>query len=271
MKKILIAATILICVTCAGCFQGYSHLIITNDGAVHVKNRLIAVPMLAQSIEAVRKNFEQNPDSEVSPVAENNMSGYEERVQYPSIENFAEKGVLSYLIHKEKCKGVQRRNNWFFNAYNFDFIYSSEKKFSPGESATFQSMLSQVSFDLVIELPYSADSHNADKAEDANKILTWNLAPVMIGGIADKHMHVQFKIWNRDKIALTALVGLLLLAATIFFHVKSRAEESESVVKDLKFKRNIFVGLFVALAVISACMLVAPVTFTDADIISVAQ
>ena len=128
-------------------------------------------------------------------------------------------------------------------------------------------MLSQVTFDLVIELPYSADNHNADKFDAANKILTWNLAATMIGG-GEKHMHAQFKIWHREKIFLTALVELLLLAATIFFFVKARSKDLELAAKDLRFKRNVFAGLFVALAIISAYMLLAPITFTDADIIS---
>ena len=83
-------------------------------------------------------------------------------------------------------------------------------------------------------------------------------------------MQTRFKIWHKDKIAVTAIVELIFLAATIFFFRKARAEESESIGKDLQFKRNVFAGLVVALAIISAYMLLAPVKFTDADIISIA-
>ena len=81
-------------------------------------------------------------------------------------------------------------------------------------------------------------------------------------------MQARFKIWHKDKIALTVAAELLLLAATIFFLVKARAETSETSTKDLRFKRNVFGGLFIALGIISAYLLFAPVVFTEADIIS---
>ena len=268
MKKILLAAMILLCTTCAGCLEGGSHIVITNEGEVYMKNRLIGVPLIAEHVESFRKSFESNPAAEISPVAENNMSGYEVRVHYPSIENFAAQGNPLYMTHDGKCKGIQLKRGWFFDAYNFDLISTNEKKLSPGESAAVQSMLSQVTFDLVIELPYSADNHNADKVDASKKILTWQLAPVIIGSVVDKHMRVQFKLWHRDKIFLTAAVELLLIAATIFFFVKARKEESDSLIKDLRFKRNVFAGLFVALIIISAYMIFTPINFTDAEIIS---
>ena len=268
MKRIFLAAMILLCVTCAGCMQGGSNLIITSDGEVFMRNKLIGVPLIAEHIESFRKSFENKPNAEISPVAENNMSGYEVRIHYPSIEAFAAEGNPLYRTHDGKCKGIQLKRGWFFDTYNFDLISAGEKKFSPSEAAAVQSMLTQVTFDLVIELPYSADNHNADKSDAANKILTWHLAPVLIGALADKHMHAQFKIWHREKIFLTALIELLLAAATIFFFFKARSKDLELAAKDLRFKRNVFAGLFVALAIISAYMLLAPITFTDADIIS---
>ena len=267
-KKFFIVALMFLCVMCAGCLEGGSNLIITDDGEVFMRNRLIGVPLIAEHIESFRRSFERRGNAEISPVAENNMSGYEVRVHYPSIEAFAAEGNPLYVTHEGKCKGIERRKGWFFDAYNFDLLFAGERKFSPSEAAAVQSMLSQVSFNLVIELPYSANSHNADKSDAAQKILTWNLAPVIIGSVVDKHMRVQFKIWHREKIVLTAIAELLILAATIFFFVKARAEESDSIAKDFAFKRNVFAGLFVALAAISAYMIFAPVTFTDADIIS---
>ena len=262
MRKILLLATIFFCVTCAGCFQGGSNLIVTDDGEVFMRNKFIGVPHLAEPIESFKKNFARNPNAEISPVVENNMSGFEVRVQYPSVEKFAAEKFSLFAAHEGKCFGIRQRNGWFFDAYNFDFISSGEQKFSPSEAAAIQSMLSQVTFDLTIELPYSAEKHNADKFDAAQKILTWNLAPTLLSG-TDKHMRVEFKLWHHDRIFLTALAELLLLASTIFFTVKTRAEESDSLKADLKFKRNVFAGLFVALALISTYMLLTPVTFPE--------
>ena len=260
MKKILLVATVLLCVTCAGCFQGGSTLIITDDGKVFLRNRFVGVPLLAEPIESFKNSFARNPKADISPVTENNMSGYEIRVQYPDIESFAAEKIPLFTAHEGKCAGIRQRAGWFFDAYNFDLLSSGDQSFSPSEAAAVQSVLSQVTFDLTIELPYKAESHNADKFDAAQKVLTWNLAPSLLSG-KDKHMRVEFKLWHRDKIFLTALVELLLLAATIFFTVKARAEESDSLKSDLTSKRNVFTGLTVALALVSAYMLLSPVTF----------
>ena len=66
---------------------------------------------------------------------------------------------------------------------------------------------------------------------------------------------------GHKKLALTAAFELLLLAATIFFFRKADKEESDSLVKDFRLKRNIFAGLFVALTIVSAYLLLAPVDF----------
>ena len=260
MKKFLLAAIVLLCVTCAGCFQGNSTLVVTDDGKFFLRNKFIGVPLLAEQIESLKNSFEHNPNADISPVTENNMSGYEIRVQYPDVESFTAEKISLFSAHEGKCAGIRQRTGWFFDAYNFDLLSSGDQSFSPSQAAAVQSVLSQVTFDLTIELPYSAESHNADKFDAAQKVLTWNLAPSLLSD-TDRHIRAEFKLWHRDKIFLTALVEILLLAATIFFTVKSRAEESDSIKTDLKFKRNVFAGLFVALSIISAYMLLTPVTF----------
>ena len=260
MKKFLLVAIILLCVTCAGCFQGNSTLVVTDDGKFFLRNKFIGVPLLAEQIESLKNSFAHNPNADISPVAENNMSGYEIRVQYPDVKSFAAEKIPLFTAHEGKCAGIRQRTGWFFDAYNFDLISTGEQNFSPSESAAVQSVLSQVTFDLTIELPYAALSHNADKVDASQRVLTWNLAASMLSG-TDKHMRVEFKLWHRDKIFLTALVELLLIAATTFFAVKVRSEESDSLKSDLSFKRNVLAGLTVALTLISAYMLLTPVTF----------
>lgn len=268
MRKIFLFTLILLCVMCAGCFQGNTNLIITDDGKVFLRNKFIGVPLVAEQIESFKNNFAQNPDAEISPVVENNMSGYEIRVNWPNVKSFASENFSLFAAHKDKCAGIQQRTGWFFDAYKFDLMSTGEQSLSPSEAAAVQSVLSQVSYDLTIELPHAAENHNADRFDAAQKILTWNLATSLLSG-QDKHLRVEFKLWHRGKIFLTALVELLLLAAGIFFHVKRKSAASDGIAAGLTFKRNIFAGLFVALALVSAYMIFAPVTFTPADTISV--
>ena len=262
MKKIFIGVLIFICMTCAGCFEGESHLIITDGGAVVMKNKLIGNLLVAEQIDSARKNFAaSHPTADIFPIAENNMSGWEIRMNYPSLEAFAADGISLYAAHKNKCKGIRLKRNWFFDACNFDLISAGEEKFSPSEVSALQSMLSQVSFDLIIELPYAAESHNADKFDSAQKVLTWHLAASLIGG-GEKHMRVQFRIWHWDKIFVTLAVELLLIAGGIFFHVKRNSDSDENILAAVIFRRNVFAGLSIALAIISAYMILAPVKFS---------
>ena len=196
------------------------------------------------------------------------MLGYEFSLDYPDIETFVKEAYEKYIVHTDRNKGFSQRKGWFFDAYDFDFhVTYSPLNLPPEVEHLTQAAFDSVVYDVTIQLPYPADNHNADKFDAANKVLTWNLAPVLIHG-GERYINARFKIWHKEKIALTAAIELLLLAATIFFFHKARVEESESLGRDFRFKRNVFAGLSLALAAISAYMLFAPVNFTNADIIS---
>ena len=270
MKK-LFAALIFICMTCAGCFQAKSDVIITDDGAVVQHSKLIGNALVIRQIEDWKNKTEElNPNVKAQVVVEGDLRGYEFRFDYPDIETFAKSSSDLYKGHVGKNRGISRHATWFFDEYDFDFYFESKPINLPPEAGFMtQAAFSGVEFDVSIQLPCSAEKNNADKVESDGKFLKWNLAPVLIHG-GEKSLQSRFKIWHKDKLALTAAIELMFLATTIFFFRKARAEESESLVKDFRFKRNVFAGLSVALAVISAYLILAPVTFTDADIISVA-
>lgn len=271
MKKFLVVASILICMICAGCFQGKFDLIITDEGAVVRNWTVMGTAPFSRKIEEIKANNEKVfPNLRVKPVVEGEMLGYDFSLDYPDIETFAKEAHEKYIVHTGRNKGFSQRKGWFFDAYDFDFyVVYAPLNLPPEVGHLTQAAFDSVVYDVTFQLPYSADKHNADKFDAANKVLTWNLAPVLIHG-GERYINARFKIWHKDKIALTTAVEILLLAATIFFFRKAHVEESESLGKDFRFKRNVFAGLFLALAIISAYMLLAPVNFTDADIISAA-
>lgn len=267
MKKLL-AAMIFICLTCTGCFQADFDLIITNEGAVIQHSKFIGNPLVIRQIEDWKTNNEKlNPNVKANALIEGDLRGYEFTNNYPDVESFAKSAGNLHKANVGKNKGVSRRKGWFFDTYDFDFYWTNPPLNIPPEAEFMtQTAFNGVEFDFSIQLPYSADSHNADKVESDGKFLKWNLAPVLIHG-GEKFMQARFKIWHRDKVLLTVIVELMLLAATIFFFIKARAENLETVGKDLRLKRNVFAGLSVALAMVSAYLILAPVTFTVADII----
>lgn len=258
MKK-LFAAMILFCLTCAGCFQAKFDMIITSEGAVVENCKFLGNAMVIRQIEEWKAQNEKfHPNLHAKPVAEGDLLGYEFLLDYPDIETFAKSAGDLHRAHVGKNKGVSQRKGWFFDTYDFDFYFATPPAALPPEAEFMtQAAFNSVVYDVSIQLPYSADSHNADKSDVTNKFLQWDLAPVLIHG-GERFINVRFKIWHEEKIALTAAIELMLLAATIFFFRKARAEGSESVGKDLRFKRNVFAGLFFALAMISAYLLLAP-------------
>ena len=270
MRKILIVALSLICVICAGCFKINSDLIVTSDGAVVQQSQFIGNAALNPLIEDWKNQTEKsNPKIRAKAVVEGELRGYRFDIDYPDIETFAQLPNKFYLAHEGINKGVSRHKGWFFDEYDFDFYWKGSPARTAFDATVNQALLSQAVFDVSISLPYAAVSTNADEVDASGKLLKWHLSHVTING-GEKFMNARFKIWHKDKIALTVFAELLLLTATIFFFIKARADDLETVGKDLRFKRNVFALLFVALGAISAYLIYTPVIFTEADIISVA-
>lgn len=258
MKKILIVALSLACIICAGCVQINFDLTITDEGKVIRRWRFMGTTAFSQQIEEIKtKNEKLIPDVKVERVADGDLYGYEFTAEYADIKSFAESPSEIYKPNAGKNKGVTSREGWFFDEYDLDFWVKNPPANIPIGVTINEAMFSEVVYDNVINLPYAAESHNADSVSDGGKVLRWNLSPILIYG-GEKYMNVRFKIWHKDKLAMTAAAELLLLIATIFFAVKARAEDLETSGQDLRFKRNVFLGLFLMLGLISAYMIFKP-------------
>ena len=257
MKKILIVALSLIGLICAGCFKAEFDLTVTATGAVNRHWKIMGTAPFARQIEEIKSANERlYSDLTVKPIAEGDMLGYEFALTYPDIETFARSPGEMYSAHAGKNRGISRRKGWFFDEYDFDFYAEYSRASLPPEAEFItQSAFNDVAYDVTIRLPHRVEAHNADTVTGDGRYLSWNLAPILIHG-GERHMNARFKLWHADKAALTAIIELMLLAATIFFFRKARTEESEGVAKDLRFKRNVFAGLSVALAIVATCLLI---------------
>ncbi len=272
MKNISVKIfTVLLMVTsifCAGCFQVESDLTIDDDGKVTFKNEVMGVTVMREPIEAFKNELERGHyATEITPIAEGNMSGYRIITQYNNIEQLAAQDME--LFHRtSKNKGIQQRKGWFFDAYNFDLLSEAPKDGEYLDNPIAQSMMPQVKFNLVINLPYAVETTNAQNISNEGKTLAWNLTSSLIGG-KDISMQAQFKIWHKDKIILTAIAIIILLGGAIYFFQKAKnySENGDEAAKNLRYMQ-ICAGLSAAIISASTFLLIEPVTFTDADIIS---
>ena len=254
---------------CAGCFQGESNLTIDDNGKVTLKNELMGVPLMRDAIEGFKNDMERsNFVTEIEPIASGNLSGYRITTQYATIEQFAAQEI-EVFGRTSKSKGIQQRKGWFFDAYNFDFISEA-----PEDSETYldnpivQSMMPQIKFDMVINLPYAAEKNNAHNSSNEGKTLSWNLTSSITSG-KNVPIQVQFKVWHKSKIALTFAAFIMLLCGTVYFFQKAKnySEDAEEAIRYIKYMQ-ICAGMTAAIVSASVFMLISPVEFTDADIIS---
>ena len=207
-----------ICLSCAGCFQVDSNLKVDDNGAVTLKNKFIGVPYIAGIIEETKNDFlKNNPNAKVKPVSEGGYSGYEFEIFFPTMEEFAANNIEMYQARPGKCKGIQISNGWFYNSYSFDLLFEGRKDIDTSDlgTAVAQSLLAQVKFDFVVELPNAAESSNADYMSNDGKILRWNIAPALING-QNKTVQVNFRIYNNVRIAATFFLALIIVAGIIY-------------------------------------------------------
>ena len=79
---------------------------------------------------------------------------------------------------------------------------------------TMKASIDSAKVDFTINLPYEADSSNADVKENGNKSLTWNLKSAALGE-QDFHAQLKFKIYHENNIIILAVCGGLMLIIAI--------------------------------------------------------
>ena len=236
MKKIFAVFLLMNCLIFTGCFQGETGLNFDSSGKITFHNKIIGIPYAANQIEEVKSNLvKNNPNAKVESVTQGNFSGYNITIEYPNIEKFNEQSFNLYTAKQGKSTGIQKTNNWFYDSYTVDLFIEGKKSTSNstdeysqlGESMA-QTILSQAKFDLVITIPYSADSNNADITSNDGKTFTWNIVNSLVFG-QDRQIKLNFKVWNIGCIIITFL-GLFAVIGIIVRYVKKskKIEDIES-------------------------------------------
>ncbi len=257
-----------ICFICSGCFQARTDLTISEDGSVRNNIAFVGVDLLKDQIEDLKNSLVQNtPTANVTNITLDNMSGYNIEASYPSIEEFANSGMKFYLSQPGKCKGIQQHKGIFFDEYYFDLFVENNGSRQENNDEMANAFLSQVKFDFNINLPYTAESHNADTSLNENKSLSWNLKSTLAGN-EDRQLQFRFKIWHKLNCIIAATIIFLLLSATLFFIFQTKKLSEENELSSVMTKIKIFGISTIALVAATAYMLLVPVEFTDDDIIS---
>lgn len=271
MRNIYYLCTIIVCtLLMSGCFRGSANLTINEDGSVRSESTLIAVELMQDTIEELKSEvIKRNNNAKIEPYQEGNFSGYKITEEYKTLYDFANNSAPLYGRQNGKVKGISEIKGWFFDVYSFDFLQEGNEKFKddPDSQAMAKAMLSQVKFDFTVNLPYKADSHNADQASNENKTLYWNLAGALTSDV-DKKIQVQFKIWHKKHLIMTGIAACGLLLVTIIFGGMAFKAEEVSEKRGKVIVAGVSLVLLLALGAVSFYFITASPRFTNDTIIT---
>ena len=268
-RRFLLVLLAIITFACSGCLGGGNELSIDESGEVHSRFTLVGMDFMREEIEKQKQKLLQgHPNAVVAPVKDGNMSGFSITMDYKDIDSFAKDGWEFYASRPGLCKGIQKSSRWFYDAYSLDLFVEGNDNMKQDRITTEMAaaFLSQVRFDFTLNLPYEADSQNADTVYNGSKSLSWNISSALTKG-ESKRIHATFKLWNKLHIGMTIVATVLLLVLAILFAVQATKAEGE----EKRTKLGIAIGagvVFLGLALASAYLLLSPAKFTDSDIIS---
>ncbi|WP_315274452.1 hypothetical protein [Selenomonas sputigena] len=214
-QNLFILLLIFVCTTASGCFRISSDTAIHKDGSVDIKNTMVGVPLLAEQIQEARESAKKtHPNASLKDVQDGNMSGIEETTHYKTIDEMAKADGNMFKTVEGKAKGVQQKKGWLYDTYAVDVLFEGKKdtqaNMDQDERAMMQAMLSSVRADVSLSLPYTPESHNADKVTDGGTTLVWDLASALMNG-GDKSIQATFRIWNMTHIYITIGIAVVLI------------------------------------------------------------
>ncbi len=269
MKKIYgLLLMLTMCFVVSGCFSGNGTMTIGENGSVDyeyifVGDKEVFGNEVEKQGEMLRDKL--NSSAKVEPYKNGSMSGYKLSAHYPSIGEYARNLTSEY----NKDWQVKRVKGWFFDAYSFDFPFRYEQHFKhidPRLEGLTQAMVATGEMEIKFNLPYAADSSNADNVTNNNKTLTWDLAEAFSVG-ADKDIQVKFKIWHKSHVIITAIVIGVLILISIILGIMSFTLDGSGRIAAAIFSVLLFFGAL-ALGGISLYMISSTPNFNDNTIIT---
>ena len=264
---------LLITVFTVGCFKGEANLTIRADGSAALKTRLLGTDLLKESIvEATNEIRKKDSSAQVKEISEGDKTGFEITSEYPDMKTLAEKGGDLFTRREGKAAGIQQKKTWFYDAYALD-LYAGPSETGndadgddPAADAMMKGFLNQIHYEFCLTLPEVPEKHNADRTEDGGKTLRWDLAPALAAG-GDKHIQVEFRLWNKPHIVLTAAVAIVSLAlAVLCFILRQKSAPEKRGMKQIL--AIVFAVLALAVFAFSAWQLTTASGFAAEDSIS---
>lgn len=272
LGSLLSALLVVICtIFTSGCFKGSADLTIREDGTSTLKTTILGADLVSSAVaEAKDEVMKSNPSATVKDVQEDDKKGFEIIAEYPDMRTLAEKGGKIFARVPGKGEGIQEKKTWFYDMYAFDLYVGAKEENNGDDSdpqmqAIMKGFLDQIKYDFYLHLPVVPDKNNADSVQDGGKTLYWNLSATLTEN-ANKHISVEYRVWNKLHIALSAALGGIFVVLAVVFFVLLKKTEGKAAAKKLAA----FACILLAAAVIavSAWQATQTVVFTTQDSLS---
>ncbi len=229
-RIMLIAAVIVLGLSCAGCFKTNFEVTVDEMGMSTLKLKYLASGAGKMQLEMFHKELVNKfGDTGISRIDDGNMSGYELTKGPVPLE------ILASGLGDQYADNVTVEHKWLYNTYIVNVHSEGIKEMAALGSLVKLSPKQRPEILLTVNLPSPAESQNATSIRNGSKTLEWDLTPCFIEG---KPIDIELKFTMINKMRLAGVIagaavlfGIIAIIAAIII-VSSRKSAKRNIVRN---------------------------------------
>ncbi len=215
-KRLRLILLWLICACCllaSGCVKVAQSVTVNEDGSVDTVFTVAGPEGVNKEIE---KEFTKMQADDMRPVhdAATGWTGYEAGFHDANLSAFLQH-TLSFQNLDKKQYEIKTQTGWLYDAYAFRAFFPGDKNLMSSRDNYNSNDPNRPRYEFTLNLPYASETNNADTVSEDGKTLYWDLAAALSKHGIDADVKAEFRIWNFQHIAITAVV-LVVLAFLCF-------------------------------------------------------
>ncbi len=212
-RNILLWLICACCLLASGCAKVAQSVTVNEDGSVDTVFMVAGPEGIKKEIE---KEFTKMQADDMRPVhdAATGWDGYEAGFHDANLSAFLQH-TLSFQNIDKKQYEIKTQPGWLYDAYAFRAFFPGDKNSMSSRNDYNPNDPNRPRYEFTLKLPYASETNNADTVSEDGRTLYWDLAAALSKHGIEADVKVEFRIWNLQHIAITAVV-LVALAFLCF-------------------------------------------------------
>lgn len=247
MKLMGVGSLLLFMLVSAGCGEIRSDYTVNKDGSISIVNEVGVASSAKNMFPGVKQALDEEAENgrKLGYDVNRTDTGLTQKKRFTTI-NDAVKSGINLLNGDENHGGVRVKRGYLYDTYSFDLYMKGQTYEAPKSNIKFavepefnrrdpywglkarevnkvnnqlNSMVDNsvavivesMKAEFTLNLPYSADSNNADKVSNNDMTLTWDVKKAIVDG-KDLEIKTQFRIYHTYNI-IVAVAGLVVVIA----------------------------------------------------------